>query len=253
MTNWLRRGLAFAVAMIVLRLIQGVMINTWEAQSALISVVLLIVYAAGVVVWAVRDGRDDASANPDPDRRRDLAMMWLAAGLSAGVISGFVVVLISLFDKALYAAGLFSELTVFAAFVALLVFLPAMVGVVVGRLLVDRGYAKVPQRHHGLAATDEEDRADTDVFAAVSVGAGAPAATEAGAVATAAAAGTGPVADWPTEEFPADTGDTHAATEEIPVDAAGTRADTEEFTAAIPAEISTEASGEDQAPDDERA
>lgn len=224
MTDWLRRGLAFAAGMVLLRLVQGPLINTFESQSALISVVLLIVFVIAVLVWGLLDGRADAAANPDPDRRRDLAMTWLAAGVAAGVISGAVAWIISLLDKALYVAGLINELTVFAAFTALLVFGPAMAGVVLGRWLVDRGYAKVPQRHHGLAAGDQ-DRVDTDVFAAV--GAGATAA--AGAEAT-AAAGAPASADWPTEEFPADA-DEAEATEATETHAAAADEATETITA----------------------
>lgn len=215
MTNWLQRGLVFAAAMVVLRLIQGVLINTWESEAGLISVALLIVYAIGVVLWGLYDGRADAAANPDPDRRQDLAMRWLAAGLVAGVLSGFVAWLIALFNKALYVGGLLNELTVFAAFTALLVFVPAMAGVVIGRWMVDRGYTKVPQRHHGLAAQDA-DRVDTDVFAAVSVGAGE--AETAAAEGTAAPVAATPVTDPPTEEFPP------AVTEEYPRDETETAA-----------------------------
>ena len=50
--------------------------------------VLLLLFIIGVVVWGVLDGRADAQANPDPDRREDLAMTWLLAGLFAGVVSG---------------------------------------------------------------------------------------------------------------------------------------------------------------------
>jgi len=35
-------------------------------------------------IWGISDGRADARANPDPDRRGDLAMTWLLAGLFAG-------------------------------------------------------------------------------------------------------------------------------------------------------------------------
>lgn len=192
MTNWLRRGLVFAGIMLLLRLIQGPLINAFEAQSGLISMLLLAVFVIAVPVWAVRDGRADAIENPDPDRRRDLAMTWLAAGLSAGVISGAAAWLIGLFDKALYVAGLINELTVFAAFTALLVFGPGMAGVVIGRYLVDRNTTNLPQRHHGLAATDA-DRADTDVFAAVSVGAGETAGAEAAAAETTPASPASPV------------------------------------------------------------
>jgi hypothetical protein len=109
----------------------------------------------------VRDGRADAKANPDPDRRQDLAMTWLLAGLVAGILSGAVSWLISQFTNALYAGGLLSEVTTFAAFTALIVFLPGIVGVAVGRWRVDRTAPAVTEHH------PEERGADSDVFSAV--------------------------------------------------------------------------------------
>ena len=69
MRSWLLRGLIFAFLMVVLRLIQGVMINTWETEAQVISISLVIVFAIVVVVWGYIDGRRDANAQPDPDRR----------------------------------------------------------------------------------------------------------------------------------------------------------------------------------------
>lgn len=155
------RGLVFAAAMVVLRLFQGALINAWQTQAGLISVVLLLLFVTGVVVWGVIDGRADAIANPDPDRREDLAMAWLLAGLLAGILSGAVAWLIALAYTALYTGGLINELTTFAAFTALLVFLPGIVGVAVGRWRTDRN---PPPRPQGVP---EEERADTDVFSAV--------------------------------------------------------------------------------------
>src|ERR1700739_5122257 len=88
MRNWLLRGLVCAAAMIVARLIQGGLINAWQTQSGLISVVLLFLFVIGVIIWGVLDGRADATNSPDPDRRQDLAMTWLLAGLVAGVLIG---------------------------------------------------------------------------------------------------------------------------------------------------------------------
>jgi hypothetical protein len=162
MTYWMLRGLVFGGAMVVVRLFQGSLINVWQTQAGLISIVLLLLFLAGVVAWGVLDGRADAAANPDPDRRSDLAMTWLLAGLVAGVVSGAVTWLIGVFYKALYVGGLINELTAFAAFTALLVFLGGISGVALGRFLIDRSGAYTP--HHGGG---QEDRADTDVFAAV--------------------------------------------------------------------------------------
>jgi hypothetical protein len=161
MRSWVLRGLVFAAAMVVVRLFQGALINAWQTQAGLISIVLLILFVIGVFVWGFFDGRADARANPDPDRRADLAMTWLLAGLLAGILSGAVTWLISQVYKGLYTGGLLNEVTTFAAFTALLVFLPGIIGVAVGRWRVDRN---PPPRPHGALG---EEREDTDVFSAV--------------------------------------------------------------------------------------
>jgi hypothetical protein len=163
MTNWMLRGLVFGAAMVVVRLFQGTLINVWQTQAAVISIVLLVLFIIGVVVWGLIDGREDAASNPDPDRRDDLAMTWLLAGLIAGLLSGVVTWLVSIFYKSLYVGGLINELTTFAAFTALVVFMGAIAGVTVGRWRIDRSGNYKPQREGG----SDEDRADTDVFAAV--------------------------------------------------------------------------------------
>jgi hypothetical protein len=155
------RGLVFAGAMVLLRLVQGALINAWQTQSGLISIVLLLIFIVGVAFWGVRDGRADATANPDPDRRADLAMTWLLAGLVAGILSGLVSWLIAQFYTAIYTGGLLNEVTTFAAFTALIVFLPGIIGVAVGRWRVDRNGPPV-QEHH-----PDQRAADTDVFSAV--------------------------------------------------------------------------------------
>src|SRR6476660_2186840 len=164
MSKWLLRGLVFAALMVIVRLLQGAMINAWETKAGLISATLVVLYAIAVFIWGFSDGRADAQSNPDPDRRGDLAMTWLLAGLFAGVVSGAVAWFISLFYKALYVEALVNELTTFAAFTALVVFLFAIAGVALGHWLVDRKGLEVP--HHATSVTDD-DRANTDVFAAV--------------------------------------------------------------------------------------
>ena len=157
------RGLVFGGAMVVVRLFQGTLISVLQTQATLISLVLLALFIVGVVVWGLIDGREDASSNPDPDRREDLAMTWLLAGLVAGLLSGVVTWLISIFYKSLYVGGLINELTTFAAFTALVVFLGAISGVAVGRWRVDKSGAYKPK----ASGAGGDERADTDVFAAV--------------------------------------------------------------------------------------
>ena len=84
MSKWLLRGLVFAALMVFVRLVQGAAINAWETKALLISVTLVVLFAIAAFVWGFIDGRSDARANPDPDRRDDLAMTWLLAGLFAG-------------------------------------------------------------------------------------------------------------------------------------------------------------------------
>lgn len=163
MSKWLLRGLVFAALMVILRLVQAALINTWETKAGLISFVLVALYAIAALLWGLSDGRGDAQSNPDPDRRGDLAMVWLLAGLFAGLVAGAVAWFIHLFFSSLYVDGLLNELTTFAAFTALLVFLFAIGGVSLGRWLVDRNAPEIP--HHGR--TQDDERADTDVFAAV--------------------------------------------------------------------------------------
>jgi len=162
MSKWLLRGLVFAALMVIVRLLQGALINAWETKAGLISATLVALYAIVALVWGYIDGRADARNNPDPDRRDDLAMTWLLTGLFAGVVSGAVAWLIGVFYKNLYVEGLINELTTFAAFTALLIFVLAIIGVALGHWLVDR---KTPQQERRRESDD--DRADTDVFAAV--------------------------------------------------------------------------------------
>ncbi|MET0900427.1 MAG: B-4DMT family transporter [Mycobacterium sp.] len=163
MAKWLLRGLVFAALMVVVRLFQGALINQFETQALMISLGLLLVFVIVVFVWGFIDGRTDARNTPDPERRGDLAMTWLLGGLIAGLLSGAISWFISMVYPALYAGGLVNEVTTFAAFTALLVFLPAILAVAIGRWVVDRKAPPYERRREG----SDDDRADTDVFAAV--------------------------------------------------------------------------------------
>ena len=160
MTTWLSRGLVFAAGMVLVRLVQGTLINTFPTHAGLISVLLVVLFGIAAAVWGYLDGAADARTNPDPDRRRDLAMRWLLAGLVAGVVSGVIVWLISLVYRAIYADGLGPEITAFAAFTALVVFLSAIFAVAIGRARVDRSRPDEPRRR-------VTDGTETDVFDAV--------------------------------------------------------------------------------------
>lgn len=161
MTTWLPRGLVFAIGMVLLRLVQGSLINASPTNAGTISLALCTLFGLAAFLWGLIDGMADARATADPDRRRDLAMRWLLAGLVAGVLSGLVTWIISHFYSAVYVDGLGPELIVFPAFTTLLMFLPAMFGVALGRWLVDRRRPPYKSQHaHGGDVFDgalEED------------------------------------------------------------------------------------------------
>jgi hypothetical protein len=85
------------------------------------------------------------------------------AGLVAGVLSGLAAAIIAMFYNAIYAEGIGVEVTVFAAFTALLVFLPAIFGTGIGRWLVDRRRPVAPRQRMPGRLGEQQD----DVFSVV--------------------------------------------------------------------------------------
>lgn len=138
MTTWLFRGLAFAALMTVVRFIQGTLVNQAGTNSSLISIGLMALMTIPAFFWGLVDGRSDAKQNPDPDRRHDLAMRWILAGVIAGAVSGIACWFIAKMTVNMYAGTLLGEITTIAAFSALVIFLPAIIACSLGRWLVDR-------------------------------------------------------------------------------------------------------------------
>ena len=138
MTTWLFRGLVFAALWTLERFVQGTLVNQAGTNSSMISIGLAAAMAIPAFLWGLLDGRADAKHNPDPDRRNDLAMRWILAGVIAGMVSGVACYIISKLTVNMYAGGLFSELTTITAFSALVIFIPAIIAVSIGRWLVDR-------------------------------------------------------------------------------------------------------------------
>ena len=60
MSKWLLRGLVFAALMVIVRLLQGAMINAWETKAAIISITLVVLYTIVALLWGYADGRSDA-------------------------------------------------------------------------------------------------------------------------------------------------------------------------------------------------
>lgn len=162
MTTWLFRGLVFAALMTVARLIQGTLVNMNGTDSTLVSVTVMALMTVPAFFWGLLDGRADAKANPDPDRRQDLAMRWLLAGVIAGALSGIACWIISLFTVKMYAGNILGELTTIAAFSALVVFLPAIIAASLGRWLVDRVTPYEGRRREGEDSIFDKIQRDDD-------------------------------------------------------------------------------------------
>ncbi len=140
MNAWVLRAIVLGVLTVVLRTLLGFGMINWPTQGSWMRLVCLIVLVAAGVVWGLMDGRGDRRANPDPERGgADLTMRWLKAGVAGGLGAAVVAWLLDFvpsFD--LGDNGLGFEITAGAAFIVLMIFVPAMVGVAIGRFLVNR-------------------------------------------------------------------------------------------------------------------
>lgn len=166
MTTWLFRGLVFAALWTVERFIQGTLVNQAGTNSMMISVLLAAAMTIPAFLWGLVDGRADAKANPDPDRRRDLAMRWILAGLVAGIVSGIACWIIGKMTVNMYAGNLLAEVSTIAAFTALMVFLPAIIASSLGRFLVDRKNPYMGRRREEDSVFEELGRDDDFIDAA---------------------------------------------------------------------------------------
>ncbi|WP_405136560.1 B-4DMT family transporter [Nocardia sp. NBC_01388] len=119
-----RTGLGFAVAY-------------WTPLTSLSRLVALAAVVALAVVWGAFDGRRSGAGNEhQPD---DLTLFWLAAAALAAVTSGVLCWLIGQMPGTHSADGpLMFELTIGAAWILLVTFVPAIFGMALGRYLADR-------------------------------------------------------------------------------------------------------------------
>ncbi|WP_036494889.1 B-4DMT family transporter [Nocardia sp. BMG111209] len=140
MGAWVLRATAFGVLVVVLRALLGFAMIYWPTEGSWLRILCLAVIIVAVAAWGLADGRSDRQANPDPDRGgADLTVRWLKAGIAGGLGSGLVSWLLDLVPKLdLGGNSLVFELTAGASFIVLLIFVPAMAGVALGRFLAGR-------------------------------------------------------------------------------------------------------------------
>ncbi|MFQ6396051.1 B-4DMT family transporter [Nocardia sp. KC 131] len=139
MNAWVLRAAVLGALVVVLRAVLGFAMVYWPTNGAWMRILALVVLLGAIGFWGLLDGRKDRAAHPDPERGSDLTILWLKAAVAGGVGSGLVAWIL---DRAprfdLGDNGLLFELTASAAFIVLLIFMPALLGVAIGRMLAGR-------------------------------------------------------------------------------------------------------------------
>ncbi|WP_244467570.1 B-4DMT family transporter [Nocardia vulneris] len=143
MNAWVLRAIVLGALVVFLRAVLGFAMVYWPTHGVWMRALSLIVLLAAIVYWGFLDGRKDRTANPNPEYGTDLTLLWLKAAVAAGLGSGLSAWILDWLPKFdLGDNGLLFELTAGAAFIVLLVFIPALIGVGIGRGLADRRSAK---------------------------------------------------------------------------------------------------------------
>ncbi|WP_020108871.1 B-4DMT family transporter [Nocardia sp. 348MFTsu5.1] len=143
MVAWLLRGLVMSAVHIGARVLLGLAIVAWPLETNYWKTIAIAGVVLVALIWGGIDGLIDGRAHPDPDDYDDLTMRWLKAGLLTGLISAVVCwVLGNWVMSGIGENSLAIEIFAGGSFTTLLVFVPALVGAAVGRLLTRRQHRK---------------------------------------------------------------------------------------------------------------
>ena len=137
MNAWVVRGLGMALIHVVLRSLLGIAITQWPLQGSAFRMIALVLVIIAALLWGWFDATRDRKKNPDPEHGADLTMRWLKAAILGGLLAGLGTWLAD-FVVTATENPLFFELTSGAAFTVLLIFVPAMLAVMVARLVQNR-------------------------------------------------------------------------------------------------------------------
>ncbi|GAA5054022.1 B-4DMT family transporter [Nocardia callitridis] len=137
------RATLLGALVVLLRVALGFGMMYWPTQGGLMRIGCLVVLLVAIVAWGFYDGHHDRVHNPEPESGTDLTLRWLKAGVLAGLGSGLVAWVLDYIPRVdLGENGVLFELTAGASFIVLLVFIPALIGVGIGRVVADRGNNK---------------------------------------------------------------------------------------------------------------
>ncbi len=133
---------------VLTRVILGMMITAAPLQGVLSRYVAFGLVLIIALVWSGLDGVVDARRHPVVEDRADLIMRWIITGLITGVAAGFICFLLERIGlDGLGSQGLLFDLTSGAAGTALMVIVPAAIGIAIGRWI-------------GKSEPDPEDEAE---------------------------------------------------------------------------------------------
>ncbi|WP_290705469.1 MULTISPECIES: B-4DMT family transporter [Gordonia] len=156
MSSWILRGLSMGALVTVAWVLVGILMRVAATVGSAWSIIALALIVLTSIVWGGYDGIRDARANPDPDDYADLTMVWLKAGfLSAAIavvigwIAGMTLV------PEMRPPGLMVAITAGISFLTLLVYVPAFIGVSIGRWLIRREERKAAQAAEETPANEE--------------------------------------------------------------------------------------------------
>lgn len=139
MTAWVMRAIALGALTVALRTALGFAMTYWPTYGVWFRLLCLAVLIGSALTWGLLDGRRDRRINPDPEHGSDLTILWLQAAVAGGLGSGLLAWALDFLPAVdLGDSGLLFEATAAAAFIVLLIFIPALIGAAVGRRLVDR-------------------------------------------------------------------------------------------------------------------
>ncbi|MEC3918177.1 B-4DMT family transporter [Nocardia sp. CDC160] len=145
MNAWVLRAVGLGALTVVLETLLGFGMMSWPTAGAWMRILCLIVLVGAVLAWGFLDGRADRQAHPDPEHGSDLTMRWLKAAIAGGLGAGLVSWILDFIPKFdLGDQGLLFNITSGAAWIILLIFIPSMLGVAIGRWLTGREKKSAP-------------------------------------------------------------------------------------------------------------
>lgn len=151
------------------RLILALAVAGAPSQGSVLRTVTLVAVILIAAVWGGMNGIAAGRGGEDEDHRTDFTIYWLKAAVVAGLLGGLISWLFTVISGvAVSTNSLFFEVTSGAAFTILLVFIPAVIAVTVGRRLAGRKEKKDANLRPGKIHDNRNDDRER-------VGSGAPA------------------------------------------------------------------------------